>query len=161
MKRGRNGKEIKRSRHRKAGAGRLRSNRQRHRPPPSFAFPDRESPASFHRNPALTESDSCHQTGRKGTWRSPSAAPHPAVKHTHTQSKRETFSQCRRARRRRERLFSGDLCICMCILMLRLSKHAPPAAQVVTVMLIYVFVASFSSSSLLFLRRPPPAALVE
>lgn len=55
-----------------------------------------ESPASFHRNPALTESDSCHQT-EKGNLaftlfqlRPPfNPPPQPSVKHTHKQLKEE------------------------------------------------------------------------
>lgn len=56
-----------------------------------------ESPASFHRNPTLTESDSCHQTERKelgNHTHSALASPPslwPSARHTHKQSKKRNF----------------------------------------------------------------------
>lgn len=58
---------------------RLKTTRLRRRPPAAsicILFLT-ESPASFHRNPTLTESDSCHQTGRKNLAFAPRTALRP------------------------------------------------------------------------------------
>lgn len=63
--------------------------------------PDQESPASFHRNSTLTESDSCHQTEKRNLafaliqlhpFPSIPSTRTPLLKHTHKQIKRrDTF----------------------------------------------------------------------